>query len=130
MSWLKNLMPGGGGAEPAKVVQEAHPLVPRQVWCSICDAYTTFTRVWRRAAIMRKCPNCGLDFPQPEALYARFQPACPRCHEPLEQPNFDYGFCDRCGSKFELMEGAKPGLLPNQRQREEMDKHGTSRSSI
>lgn len=125
MSWLKNLKPGGR-AEPEKSRQETYPLVARQAWCSVCDAYTTFTRVWRRAALVRKCPHCGMVFEDPELLYKRFQPECPRCREPLEQPNFDYGFCDRCGSKFELMEGAKPGLLPNKRQRDEMDKNGKS----
>ena len=128
MRWFKNLTARGG--EAAKPVQETYPLVARQIWCSVCDATTTFTRVWRRAAKMRACPNCGLEFEEPDMLYSRFQPACPRCAEPLEQPEFDYGFCDRCGSKFELVEGAKPGLLPNQRQREEMNKHGKSWSPI
>lgn len=129
MSWFKKLKPGSGSNNGA-ASQETFPLVARQAWCSVCDAQTAFTRIWRRAAMMRKCPNCGLSFEDPGLLYKRFQPACPRCAEPLEQPDFDYGFCDRCGSKFELMEGAKPGLLPNQRQREEMDKHGKSWSSI
>lgn len=129
MSWFKNLKPGES-RENTQPPQETFPLVARQAWCSVCDAYTTFTRIWRRGAMMRKCPNCGALFENPALLYKRFQPACPRCAEPLEQPDFDYGLCDRCGSKFELMEGAKPGLLPNQQQRQEMDKHGTSRSSI
>ncbi len=103
-----------------------YPLMPKEVWCAVCNAQRTFTKVWRRAAMMRTCSNCGLQFPDAEALYKRSQPMCSRCREPLEQPNFDYGYCDTCGSKFELVEGGKPGLLPNQRQREEMDKHGKS----
>lgn len=124
MLWFKKDKPGtdaqGGSA------QESYPLVARQAWCSVCDAYRTFTTLWRRAVMMRKCPNCGLAFEDPEPLYQRAQPTCPKCREPLEQPSFDYGYCDSCGSKFELVEGGKPGLLPNQRQRDEMDKHGKS----
>ena len=77
MSWLKNLKPGGS-KEPDKSAQDTYPLVARQAWCAVCDAYTTFTRVWRRAVFMRKCPNCGMLFEDPELLYKRFQPTCPR----------------------------------------------------
>jgi hypothetical protein len=129
MSLFKNLKPIGGASDE-KSAQDTYPLVARQAWCSVCDASVTFTRIWRRAAKMRSCPTCKDVFENPDQLYIRFQPACPKCAEPLEQPGFDYGFCDRCGSKFELMEGAKPGLLPNQQQREVMNKHGKSRSSI
>lgn len=106
--------------------QETFPLVARRAWCFVCDAERDFTTLWRRAAMMRNCPNCGQVFENPKALYQRSQPSCPKCREPLEQPHFDYGYCDSCGSKFELVEGGKPGLLPNQRQRDEMDKHGKS----
>lgn len=116
---------GKSGGDP-----ETYPLVARQVWCSVCGGLRTFTQIWRRARMMQQCPNCGMVFQDPKQLYSRFQPACPKCREPLEQPNFDYGYCDSCGSKFEVMEGSKPGLLPNQRQRDEMDKHGKSWSYI
>lgn len=129
MSLFKRLL-SSDASEPSKPAQETFPLVARKVWCSVCNDMTAFTRVWRRAAVMRSCSNCGQVFEDPHALYSRFQPACPKCGEPLEQPNFDYGFCDCCGSKFELMEGAKPGLLPNQQQRDEMNKHGKSWSPI
>ncbi len=73
---------------------------------------------------VRQCPCCGLAFDDPVQLYRRFQAVCPQCAEPLEQPGFDYGLCNSCGSKFEIVEGTKPGLLPNRQQRAEMDKHG------
>lgn len=129
MDWLKKMTQGAGTTKSSKE-QDIYPLVARQAWCTVCDATVSFTRMWRRATMMRECPNCGLKFEDSELLYKRFQPACPRCAEPLEQPGFDYGLCDRCGSKFELVEGTKPGLLPNQRQREEMNRHGKSWSLI
>jgi len=73
---------------------------------------------------VEECPCCDLKFEDPPFLYKRFQPTCPRCGEFLEQPNFEYGICDGCGSKYELMPGTKPGLLPNKAQRQEMDSHG------
>ncbi len=76
---------------------------------------------------MAKCECCGLDFPNPAKLYEPFQPICPQCEEFLEQPGFEYGICDGCGSKFELMSGTLPGLLPNRAQREAMNKVGRSR---
>lgn len=124
MRWFKKIRPDA--AAQGKSEQDAYPLVARRAWCSVCDAYRTFTTVWRRATKICTCPNCGVVFDDVEALYRRAQPACPACREPLEQPDFDYGYCDSCGSKFELVEGGKPGLLPNQRQRDEMDKHGKS----
>ncbi|MFA7691948.1 MAG: hypothetical protein GX117_02005 [Candidatus Hydrogenedentes bacterium] len=129
MRWFKRPK---SGDNPNKSLQsqERFPLVARHAWCSVCQQESRFTRIWRRAAMMGQCPCCQLVFEEPEQLYRRFQPACPRCAEPLEQPQFDYGFCDRCGSKFELMEGAKPGLLPNKRQRDEMNKQGKSWSPI
>lgn len=97
-------------------------------YCRICDTEMAFTRCWRRVRPVRQCGCCGLVFENCHALYARFQPACPRCGEFLEQPGFDYGLCDGCGSRYEIVEGTKPGLLPNRRQREEMDAIGKMRS--
>jgi len=73
---------------------------------------------------MTKCPCCGNVFENPEALYKKNQPRCPQCEEPLESPGFEYGFCDGCGSKFELVDSAAPGMLPNKQQRDEMNKFG------
>lgn len=67
-------------------------------------------------------------FQNTRQLYAQLQPACPQCGEFLEQPGFEYGFCDRCGSKHEIVPGTKPGLLPNAQQRAEMARRGVSRS--
>ncbi len=104
-----------------------HPIVGRRIYCRICDKEQMLTRCWRRTEMMRQCPDCGQTFETPQHLYARFQPSCPKCEEPLELPGFDYGLCDGCGSKYEIVEGAKPGLLPNRRQREEINKHGRAR---
>ena len=106
------------------------PIVGRAVWCRVCDREQQLSRCWRRMGLMAQCPSCGCTFENPAALYSRFQPACPQCAEPLEQPNFDYGLCDGCGSKYEIVEGAKPGLLPNRQQRAEMEKHGKSWSKF
>ncbi len=124
MKWLRRNKADASDATGA--AQETFPLMKKTAFCYVCREERSFTQVWRRAAMMQRCPNCGLVFEDPAALYRRFQPACPKCQEPLEQPGFDYGYCDSCGSKFELMDGAKPGLLPNQAQRNEMDKHGKS----
>lgn len=114
----------GGPDKPKGGLEETYPLVGRMIYCRICDAERMFSRAWRRGLLMRQCPCCKMEFENPALLYKRFQPICPRCAEPLEQPGFDYGFCDGCGSKFEIMEGSKPGLLPNYKQRAEMDKYG------
>ena len=108
----------------AKALEETRPLVGRVVYCRVCAADRNFSRAWRRMRRMPVCPCCGLEFKDLNALYAQHQPLCPRCEEPLEVPDFDYGLCDACGSKFEIMEGTKPGLLPNRAQRMEMNKHG------
>jgi len=100
------------------------PLVGRAVYCRVCNANRSFTRCWRRMGYVRQCPCCALEFADLAAIYRLAQPQCPRCAEPLEVPDFDYGLCDTCGSKFEIMEGTKPGLLPNRAQRAEMEKHG------
>lgn len=70
--------------------------------------------------MVRECTACGIAFEKAGELYQRFQPSCPQCGEFLEHPGFDYGICDTCGSKFELPDGAKPGLLPNKEQRKKM----------
>jgi hypothetical protein len=103
---------------------EGVPVVGRRAFCRICDDYRQFTRCWLRPKQVTRCPECGLVFENVEELYRKFQPACPNCGEFLEQPGFEYGYCDECGSKFELPTGAKPGLLPNRKQRAEMDKFG------
>lgn len=46
----------------------------------------------------------------------------------LEQPGFDYGLCDCCGSKFEIVEGTKPGWMPNKDQRAAMARFGKART--
>ena len=102
----------------------ATPLVARQAFCRICDDYREFTKCWQRTEHLKQCPCCGVAFDDPAGLYRRNQPMCPRCGEYLEQPGFEYGLCDGCGSKFEFVTGGKPGLLPNYKQREEMNKHG------
>lgn len=73
---------------------------------------------------MVQCPNCKTFFEDIPAIYKENQPTCPRCGEYLEQPGFEYGLCDGCGSKYELVTGTKPGLLPNAKQRAEMEKNG------
>jgi hypothetical protein len=116
----------GADAEkkPASADQGVHPVAGKTIHCRVCNGDRTLTRCWRRTAIMRACPCCGLVFENAKALYAGFAPACPKCAEPLEQTGFDYGFCDGCGSKYEVVEGTKPGLLPNLRQRQAMDQVG------
>ena len=102
----------------------ARPVMGREANCRICDARREFTRCWLRVVYVTQCDCCGLTFENPSALYRPFQPACPRCGEYLEQPGFEYGLCDGCGSKYELVTGTKPGLLPNKAQRAEMEKLG------
>ena len=100
------------------------PLVGQQIHCGECDAVRTFTRCWKRILTLHECPCCAMAFENPKALYKQIQPSCPKCEELLEQPGFEYGHCDTCGSKYEVMPGTKPGLLPNQKQRAEMAKYG------
>lgn len=111
-------------SKPARNPNESTPVVGREAFCRICDDYRQFTRCWLRPRPMTQCPACGLAFENPGELYKKFGPTCPQCGECLEQPGFEYGLCDGCGSKFELVPGAKPGLLPNRQQRAEMDKLG------
>jgi len=78
-----------------------------------------------RVGLLIQCPGCEAPLEDPGTIYADFQPACPACGEFLEQSGFEYGLCDGCGSKYELVQGTRPGLLPNREQRAEMAKHGT-----
>jgi hypothetical protein len=96
----------------------------RDAFCRICNARQHVTRCWLQVDPVNPCTGCGTAFPDPAALYKKFQPACPRCGEFLEQPGFEYGLCDGCGSKYELVPGTKPGLLPNRTQRAAMAKYG------
>ena len=114
-------------ASPVKPSSE-RILVARDSYCRICKDLRKFTRCWQRVGMMSTCPCCGLAFEEPRALYAKNQPMCPRCSEFLEQPGFEYGLCDGCGTKYELVEGARPGFMPNKEQRAEMEQYGRSRS--
>lgn len=104
----------------------AHPVMARESLCISCRTVQKFSRCWMRSSHVTQCQCCKLPFDNAATLYAKFQPACPRCAEPLEAPGFEYGLCDTCESKHELVDGAKPGLLPNYKQRQERDKHGKS----
>ena len=117
----------GEKKEPAQESPEAsvaRPVMGREAFCRICSKRQTFTRCWLRVDPFKRCPCCGLVFPDPAFLYSRSMPACPRCGEYLEQPSFEYGLCDVCGSKYELVTGTKPSLLPNKAQRAKMEKEG------
>lgn len=118
---------GRAQEEKAAKSDPVHPLVGRELPCQICGTRQMFTRSWRRKVPLNQCPCCGLQFESVEKIYRQFQPQCPKCEEPLEMPGFDYGFCDACGSKFEIVTGTKPGLLPNRQQREAMKKYGKVR---
>lgn len=100
-------------------------LLGKEVTCRVCNKRTQFSKCWLRSAPVTTCPCCGARFEDVAALYKKRIPACPQCGEFLEQPGFEYGICDVCGSKFEIMHGTIPGLLPNKKQRMEMDKYGT-----
>ncbi|NIA16280.1 MAG: hypothetical protein GWP08_19640 [Nitrospiraceae bacterium] len=116
----KDKNPAPPSAAPPRVRQ----LPPREALCGVCNARRPFSRCWVRTEAMIQCPNCGLAFDSPARLYRLLQPACPQCGEFLEQPGFDYGLCDNCGSKHEIVAGTKPILLPSKAQREAMDKRG------
>lgn len=98
----------------------ARPIMGQTAFCRICDGRRQFSRCWLRAAPVRRCTCCGMVFPDPRKLYHLNLPACPQCGEFLECAGFQYGLCDGCGSKFELMPGTRPGLLPNKKQRAQM----------
>ena len=99
----------------------------REAFCRICEERTKFSKCWRRVNPVRQCPTCKTQFQNVAALYQEFQPACPKCGEFLECPGFEYGLCDKCQSRYELVSGTKPGLLPNQQQRKAMDRVGKAR---
>lgn len=107
----------------------ARPTMPRAAHCAVCRDDRQFSRCWLRVSMLTQCPCCALVFEDPRALYRLNLPSCPRCGEYLEHPGFEYGLCDACGSKFEIMPGAKPGLLPNKRQRDEMNRYGKAKST-
>lgn len=111
-------------AERAAPASQARPVVGRKAHCHVCSGHQQFSRCWLRVTPIVQCSTCGLVFEDPAALYRRSLPACPRCGEYLEQPGFEYGLCDGCGSKHELVPGTKPSLLPNKAQRAAMDKLG------
>lgn len=96
----------------------------RKVYCRVCDTEQTFSIVWVRVEPVTTCHACRTPFANPAALYDLVPPACPQCGEYLEHPGFEYGFCDVCHSKYEVMPGTKPNLLPNKAQRDAMNKVG------
>jgi hypothetical protein len=102
--------------------------IARDAPCRICKGMRHFSRCWLRPRMLTACTHCNAPFDDPRALYALRQPACPHCGEFLEHPGFEYGLCDDCGSKYELVENCVPGLLPNAQQREAMNQTGRSRS--
>jgi len=102
--------------------------IGRDAQCRVCKGPRHFSRCWLRARPLMACTQCETPLQNPEMLYAMRQPACPQCGEYLEHPGFEYGYCDDCGSKHELVEGCVPGLLPNAQQREAMNRTGRSRS--
>lgn len=117
----------GGGKQRGGEAGGTVPTLPRSTYCRICAAERKATKCWRRTQQQNECECCSLRFENPEALYQRTQPSCPQCGEFLEQPGFEYGVCDDCGSKYELVDGTPPGLLPNLEQRKEMNKRGRIR---
>ena len=109
--------PGGGSTTLAR---DAH--------CRLCNGPRHFSRCWLRPRMLTACTHCNTPFDNPKALYAMRQPACTHCGEFLEHPGFEYGLCDDCGSKYELVEGCVPSLLPNAEQRDAINRTGRSRS--
>jgi hypothetical protein len=107
----------GGGSAAA---DEVRPLLGKKAYCRLCRGDREFSKAWLRMRPVTTCTCCGLVFDDPGMVYAQHQPACPRCREFLEHPGFEYGLCDGCGSKFELVEGAVPSHMPNYQQRKEM----------
>lgn len=103
------------------------PLPGRSARCRICNKESHFSKCWRRDAPISQCTGCGTKFDQPNDYYRTHQPACPHCGEFLEQPGFEYGICDECGSKFELVTGTVPALLPNSEQRAQMNPYGDTK---
>jgi len=113
-------------SEAAPAQASIRQLPGRTIFCRICSADRPFSRCWERLGPLRACPGCNAVFENPAQLYQLTLPACPHCGEYLEQPGFQYGLCDGCQSKYEIVPGTRPSLLPNKRQRDEMDKFGKS----
>lgn len=116
-----------GKRQKGSDIESKVPVPPQEWYCRICDARQVFTRCWKRQTVQVGCKCCGMGFEHPEEHYKTSQPRCPKCEEYLEQPGFEYGICDGCGSKFELLQGSPANLLPSSKQREEMDKVGKIR---
>ena len=114
----------GKGEPDARSRAAVRPIMGRTAYCRVCDTDQRFSRCWLRVAPVTKCLCCGLLFKDPAALYEKTTPACPQCGEFLEHAGFEYGYCDNCDSKYELVAGAKPSLLPGPKQREAMNKVG------
>jgi len=114
--------------EPAR--DNIQRLPSREVFCRICNKATTFSHVWKRISPQSYCMNCGYEFPDVDLVYMPFGPRCPQCEEPLEAAGFDYGLCDECSSKYELVPHTKPSWLPNQAQREKINQQGRSRNVL
>ncbi|GMW00744.1 MAG: hypothetical protein AMXMBFR84_18810 [Candidatus Hydrogenedentota bacterium] len=108
----------------AEAISATAPIPGRTIWCGECKTSRAFSKCWKRMGFIIQCPGCGVPFDNLDAIYGKHQPICPRCGEYLEHPGFEYGECDACHSKYELVEGAKPGLLPNKQQRARMEKYG------
>jgi len=108
----------------AATAPAARPVMGREALCRVCGKRQMFTRCWLCVDRLKRCSCCGLVFENSDLLYSRSMPACPRCGEFLEQPGFEYGLCDVCGSKYELVSGSRPSLLPNKQQRAVMEKRG------
>jgi hypothetical protein len=120
------LFGGRDKAPSGSALPTVRQLPARQVYCRVCNAERVFSRCWERISPLLACPACTQAFENPAALYQLNLPACPHCGEYLEQPGFEYGACDACSSKYEIVPGTKPSLLPNRRQRDEMNKYGKS----
>lgn len=126
MGLLRKQPPGKPQNQPNSPTTEVRAVMARSAYCRVCKDYRNFSRCWLRTGMVPKCTCCGIEFENPAALYRKFQPACPRCGEFLEQPGFEYGLCDGCGSKYELIQGTVPSLLPNKKQRDTMNQVGKS----
>lgn len=119
-----------GGDGSAATSKGTRPVLGREVRCRVCEKAQQFSKCWLRVELLQKCPECEMVFEDPEFIYNQRIPSCPRCREYLEQPGFEYGKCDACGSKFELVQGCVPNLLPNKAQRDAMDRVGRTREII
>ena len=126
MGLLRKKPPEEPRKQASKSSSGRRAVVARSAHCRICNDYKNFSRCWVRTGMVQRCKCCKFVFENPAALYKKNQPACPKCGEFLEHPGFEYGLCDGCGSKFEVMQGTVPSLLPNKKQRDEMNQVGKS----